>query len=196
VLIALAIIIGYFCGSIPFGLLLTRAAGLGDVRNIGSGNIGATNVLRTGNKKLAALTLLCDLLKGAIPVIIAKYVGGDWAVEFAGFAAMAGHIFPVWLGFKGGKGVATAFGVLLAWSWPVALVGFAVWIVVFLVSRISSQSALAASVAAAVAAHYVGGAALWPPVAILAVIVWITHRKNIERLIKGEEPKMSFTKKL
>ncbi len=191
----IALIIGYLCGSIPFGLLLTRAAGLGDVRNIGSGNIGATNVLRTGNKGLAALTLMCDLLKGVLPVLIFKYASGDRAAEVAGFAAMAGHIFPVWIGFKGGKGVATAFGVLLAWSWPVAGIGFLVWLTVFLTTRISSQSALAASIATAVAANYFGGAALWPPVALLAIIVWLTHRKNIQRLIKGEEPKMSFTKK-
>ncbi len=190
-----AIILGYLCGSIPFGLLLTKAAGLGDVRMIGSGNIGATNVLRTGNRKLAALTLVCDLLKGTFPVLIAGYFGNHWTAEFAGLSAMAGHIFPVWLGFKGGKGVATAFGVLLGWSLPVATVGLVAWIGVFTLTRISSQSALAASIIVVIAANYFGGAALWPPVAMMATIIWITHRQNIRRLAKGEEPKMSFSKK-
>jgi acyl phosphate:glycerol-3-phosphate acyltransferase len=189
----LAIIIGYACGSIPFGLLLTRAAGMGDVRKVGSGNIGATNVLRMGNKKIAALTLICDVLKGLIPVLIGGWLGGPLAVELAGFAALAGHIFPVWLGFKGGKGVATALGIMLGWSWPVALIGLIAWIIVFIAKRISSLSALLSTIVA-VAATYVFDPNLWPAVLVLAAVIWFTHRANIQRLLKGEEPQSSFTK--
>ena len=120
--LTISVLIGYLAGSIPFGLLLAQAAGLGDIRKIGSGNIGATNVLRTGNKSVAALTLLCDVLKGLLPVLLARRFNGDVAAVLTGFAAMAGHIFPIWLGFKGGKGVATAAGVLLGWSWPVPVI--------------------------------------------------------------------------
>ncbi len=194
-------IIGYLAGSIPFGLLLTRAAGLGDVRKIGSGNIGATNVLRTGNKKIAALTLLCDALKGLFPVLAAKYFGGPIAEITAGFGALAGHIFPVWLGFKGGKGVATAVGVLFGWSWILGLVFCVSWIATFFAVRISSVSALTAVLLVAIAAS--SGVAdsapgivtlVWPAAA-LAAIIWITHRANIQRLLKGQEPKSSFSKK-
>jgi acyl phosphate:glycerol-3-phosphate acyltransferase len=189
----LAIIIGYACGSIPFGLLLTRAAGMGDVRKVGSGNIGATNVLRMGNKKIAALTLICDVLKGLIPVWIGGWLAGPLAAELAGFAALAGHIFPVWLGFKGGKGVATALGIMLGWSWPVALIGLTAWIIVFIAKRISSLSALLSTIVA-VAATYVFDPNLWPAVLVLAAVIWFTHRANIQRLLKGEEPQSSFSK--
>jgi acyl phosphate:glycerol-3-phosphate acyltransferase len=186
-------ILAYLCGSIPFGLLLSRAAGLGDIRKIGSGNIGATNVLRTGNKKIAGLTLLCDMAKGLIPVLVARYLSIPAGAEIAGFAALAGHVFPVWLGFKGGKGVATCCGILLGWSWPVALIALAAWVLVFVTKRISSLSALSAALIAIPAAYYVASALL-PAVLILAAIIWLTHRANILRLLKGEEPKSSFSK--
>jgi acyl phosphate:glycerol-3-phosphate acyltransferase len=190
----ISIIVGYVCGSIPFGLLLARAAGLGDIRNIGSGNIGATNVLRTGNKSIAALTLVCDVLKGFVPVVLGTYLAGLWGGQLAGFAAIAGHIFPVWLGFKGGKGVATAVGILFGWSWPVAIVGLCVWVLVFAARRISSLSALSAALIAVPAAYYFNGLNSFIAVAILAVVIWITHRANIRRLLSGTEPKSSFSK--
>lgn len=199
----ISIIVGYLLGSIPFGLILAQAAGLGDVRKIGSGNIGATNVLRTGNKTIAALTLLCDVLKGLIPVLVAQYLYGGLAAMLAGLAALAGHIFPVWLGFKGGKGVATAFGLLLGWSWPLALIAAAAWVLMFLFKHISSLSALSAAGVAVAAAFVLGdhsgediwGAALWPRVVIVAIVVVITHRTNISRLLAGQEPRSSFSKK-
>jgi len=193
----LSVIIGYALGSVPYGLLLSRAAGLGDIRKIGSGNIGATNVLRTGNKSIAALTLLCDVLKGLVPVLAAGWLFGPLTAMLAGFAALAGHIFPVWLGFKGGKGVATTLGVLLGWSWPLALITLAIWIGIFALRRISSLSALvSAAVAIPVSILLTpGGAeALWPRVLVLAAVIFITHRANIERLIKGEEPRSNFSK--
>jgi glycerol-3-phosphate acyltransferase PlsY len=194
-------IVGYLCGSIPFGLLLTRMAGLGDVRDIGSGNIGATNVLRTGNKKIAALTLLCDALKGLLPVLAATYVDTPYAATAAGFGALAGHIFPIWLTFKGGKGVATGIGVLFGWNWMLGLVFCAVWLLMFLLKKISSLSALTAF-AFTVAATFgltawrgeSGIPALFLPVLTITVVVFIMHRANIQRLLKGEEPKSSFSK--
>lgn len=191
--IIIAAIIGYLCGSIPFGLVLSNAAGLGDIRKIGSGNIGATNVLRTGNKKIAALTLVCDVLKGLIPVLIGGWLAGSTGIMIAGFAALAGHIFPVWLGFKGGKGVATAFGVMLGWSWPVALLAAVTWIAVFWARRISSLSALLSTLVA-ISVSYFYARELWPAIVILAAIIWITHRANIKRLLAGTEPKSSFSK--
>jgi acyl phosphate:glycerol-3-phosphate acyltransferase len=199
----ISIVVGYLLGSIPFGLILAKAAGLGDVRKIGSGNIGATNVLRTGNKSVAALTLLCDVLKGLIPVLLANYLYGSIAAMLAGLAALAGHILPVWLGFKGGKGVATAFGVLLGWSWPLALIAAAGWVLMFLLRHISSLSALTAAGVAVAASFVLGdhsgediwGAALWPRVVIVAIVVVITHRANISRLLAGQEPRSSFSKK-
>lgn len=188
-----SVLIGYFAGAIPFGLLLSRAAGLGDIRKIGSGNIGATNVLRTGNKSIAALTLLCDVLKGLLPVLFARWYGGDGAAILTGFAAMFGHIFPVWLGFKGGKGVATSAGVLLGWSWPVALVAICTWVLVFFARRISSLSALCACALAVVATAWFNSPLLWA-VGLLAVLVFVTHRSNIARLMNGKEPKSSFSK--
>lgn len=185
-----ALAFGYVLGSIPFGLLLTRAAGLGDIRNIGSGNIGATNVLRTGNKKLAAATLLLDAAKGAVAVLIARYYLGETAAMLAGLAAFIGHIFPVWLGFKGGKGVATYLGVLLALAWPCALVFALIWLSVAAVTRISSLAAVVATIAAPVAAWFVGDVDLAGIVALMSIIVLIKHRANIERLIAGEEPRI------
>jgi acyl phosphate:glycerol-3-phosphate acyltransferase len=190
----LFLVVGYLAGSIPFGLLLTRAAGLGDVRKIGSGNIGATNVLRTGNSKIAALTLLCDGLKGFLPVLAAHFWGSGHAGLLAGFAALAGHIFPVWLQFKGGKGVATGLGVFFAWNWMIGLVFVFVWACVFTVTRISSAAALSAVVLAVPAAYFASGLDVAAAVLILAAVIWLTHRANIARLLKGEEPTSSFSK--
>ncbi len=188
--------IGYLSGSIPFGLLLSRWAGLGDIRTIGSGNIGATNVLRTGNKKIAALTLLCDGLKGYVPVLAASFYASPEAMIAAGLAALAGHLFPVWLKFKGGKGVATGLGVTFGWSWILGLLFSAIWLVVFFATRISSASALAAVALVAVATltKFMPVVGWWPSL-VLAVAVWFMHRTNIARLLKGEEPKSSFSKK-
>jgi acyl phosphate:glycerol-3-phosphate acyltransferase len=188
-------LIGYLCGSIPFGLLLTRAAGLGDVRNIGSGNIGATNVLRTGNKKVAAATLLCDALKGYLPVLAASLLSGQPAMIAAGAGALAGHLFPVWLSFKGGKGVATSIGVLFGAYWVLGLIFLGVWLGLAVVLRISSFSALIACAAIPVASWFLGRADLVLPTAVLAAAVWFMHRQNIARLLNGTEPKISFSKK-
>lgn len=184
-----ALIFGYLLGSIPFGLVLTRMAGLGDVRSIGSGNIGATNVLRTGNKKIAAATLLCDMLKGTIAVLIVAYFGRDYALA-AGFGAFIGHIAPVWLGFKGGKGVATYLGILLGLAWPGALVFIAAWIIIALLTRYSSLSALIACVLAPLSILYLGFEKTALLFMILTVIVFIKHRANIQRLLSGTETKI------
>ena len=196
ILVLLFAVLGYLSGSIPFGLLLSRWAGLGDIRNIGSGNIGATNGLRTGNKKLAALTLICDGLKGYFPVLAASLYATPDAMIAAGLGALAGHLFPVWLNFKGGKGVATGLGVTFGWSWILGLVFSAVWLVIFFATRISSASALTTVAVVAVAAltKFMPIVGWWPSL-ILAVAVWFMHRANIARLLKGEEPKSSFTKK-
>ncbi|MGO4682693.1 glycerol-3-phosphate 1-O-acyltransferase PlsY [Hyphomicrobium sp. 2TAF46] len=187
---AAALVIGYLLGSIPFGLLLTRAAGLGDIRQIGSGNIGATNVLRTGNKGLAAATLLLDAAKGAVAVWIARYYLGETPAMLAGLAAFIGHIFPVWLGFKGGKGVATYLGVLAALAWQCALVFAGLWLAVAAVTRISSLAAIIATIASPVAAWVLGDADLAAVVALMSLIILIKHRANIERLMAGEEPRI------
>jgi acyl phosphate:glycerol-3-phosphate acyltransferase len=193
---AIFAIIGYLAGSIPFGLLLTRWAGLGDVRSIGSGNIGATNVLRTGNKKIAALTLLCDALKGYFPVLAASLLATPEAMIAAGLGAFAGHLFPVWLNFKGGKGVATGLGVTFGWSWILGLVFCAGWLVVFFATKISSASALVAVALVALAAAFAATPTIgWLPVVLVAAVIWFMHRANIGRLIKGAEPKSSFSKK-
>lgn len=185
-----AAIIGYLLGSIPFGLILTKAAGLGDVRSIGSGNIGATNVLRTGNKKLAAATLLLDALKGTFAVLIAKAFFGVEASLVAGFFAFLGHLYPVWLGFKGGKGVATYLGVLLAVA-PLMMLGFiVVWVVTAFLTRISSLSALIAMLAIPVALWIVEGEKTALLITILSIISWIKHRENIKRLLAGTESKI------
>ncbi len=187
-------IIGYLCGSIPFGLLLARWAGLGDVRQVGSGNIGATNVLRMGNKKIAALTLICDGLKGYLPVFAASLAAAPFGMEAAGLGALIGHVFPIWLRFKGGKGVATGLGVIFGWAWVLGLVFCAVWLAGFLLTRISSVGALAAVLAAAIGAYVLEVPIDYWPFAILALVVWIMHRANIQRILKGEEPKSSFKK--
>jgi glycerol-3-phosphate acyltransferase PlsY len=185
-----ALVLGYVLGSIPFGLILTRAAGLGDVRAIGSGNIGATNVLRTGNKKLAAATLVGDALKGTVAVLLAGHFWGPQAAILAGFAAFIGHIFPVWLGFKGGKGVATYLGVLIGLAWPVALLFAVVWLAVAYLSRYSSLSALTASVAAPLALLGLGQYDKAILFIVLAVLLFLKHRPNIARLLSGTESRI------
>ncbi|GAK71092.1 glycerol-3-phosphate acyltransferase [Agrobacterium rubi TR3 = NBRC 13261] len=189
-LLALAALIGYLLGSIPFGLILTRAAGLGDVRNIGSGNIGATNVLRTGNKKLAAATLLLDALKGTAAVLIAHKLWGYEASLVAGFFAFLGHLFPVWLGFKGGKGVAVYIGVLLGAA-PLMMLAFAaIWIATAFLTKYSSLSALVAMLVIPVALWIVGPEKTALLVTLLSVISWYMHRENIKRLLAGTESKI------
>jgi acyl phosphate:glycerol-3-phosphate acyltransferase len=184
-----ALAFGYALGSVPFGLLLTRAAGLGDVRAIGSGNIGATNVLRTGNKGLAAATLLLDMLKGALAVWAAGRFGAE-AGLFAGVGAFFGHIYPVWLRFRGGKGVATYLGVLLGLFWKVALLFAAVWIITAYLFRFSSLSALTAALVA-LAAIFVSEPWLHAAAcALITLIIFVKHRANIERLIAGTESKI------
>ena len=187
--------LGYLLGSIPFGLLLTSAAGLGDVRAIGSGNIGATNVLRTGHKGLAALTLLLDGLKGTAAVLIGYQLGALGGVAIlasymAGLGAFLGHVFPVWLNFRGGKGVATYIGVLLGVSWPLGLAFIAIWIVVALLTRYSSLSALVAALVVPIGALATGDRATALLSAILTALLIYKHRANIRRLASGEEPKI------
>ncbi|MBB2970915.1 glycerol-3-phosphate 1-O-acyltransferase PlsY [Mesorhizobium sp. RMAD-H1] len=184
-----ALVFGYLLGSIPFGLILTRLAGLGDVRSIGSGNIGATNVLRTGNKKLAAATLLLDALKGTAAVLLAWRWGPEFALA-AGFGAFLGHLYPVWIGFKGGKGVATYLGVLIGFAWQGALVFAAVWLAVAFVTRYSSLSALVAAVAVPIALYFLGLRDVALLFAIMSLIVFIKHRANIARLLNGTEGKI------
>lgn len=191
---ALALLAGYLLGSIPFGLLLTRLTGAGDLRAIGSGNIGATNVLRTGRKGLAAATLLLDLAKGAGAVLLARHVlpGGFEAV--AAFGAVAGHCFPLWLRFKGGKGVATLMGVSLGLAWPIGLVYAVVWLGVLAVTRVSSLGGMAAALSAPIAALLTGNGAYAPVLAALAALVVWLHRANIARLRAGTEPKVGQSK--
>ncbi|MGB3900845.1 MAG: glycerol-3-phosphate 1-O-acyltransferase PlsY [Mesorhizobium sp.] len=181
-----ALVFGYLLGSIPFGLLLTRAAGLGDVRSIGSGNIGATNVLRTGHKGLAAATLILDALKGTAAVLIAEHFGPGLGL-WAGFGAFAGHLFPVWLGFRGGKGVATYLGVLIGLAWQTALVFAAVWLIVAIVLRYSSLAALTAAIAVPIALWFQASPQVAALFAVMSVIVFIKHRANISRLLSGTE---------
>ncbi len=186
--------LGYLLGSIPFGLLLTRFAGLGDIRGIGSGNIGATNVLRTGRKGLAAATLILDGLKGAAAVLIANlYVDADIAL-FAGLAAVLGHLFPVWLRFKGGKGAATGLGVLLAASFPVGLAACAVWLLVAALARLSSLATLAAFAAAPIVALILEEFGLVKLAFTIAVLVFVRHQANIRRLLAGTEPRIGRSK--
>ena len=190
-----AALLGYLIGSVPFGLLLTKAAGMGDVRSIGSGNIGATNVLRTGNKGLAVATLVLDLAKGLAPVVIAGQLWGEIAMAFAAGAAVLGHCFPVWLGFKGGKGVATNAGVSFGLAWPIGLAYAFVWLSVLAIFRVSSLAGMAAVVAAAAAAPLFGYPQFFPVLAAIAVVIIYLHRANIARLMKGDEPKVGGSRK-
>jgi glycerol-3-phosphate acyltransferase PlsY len=182
-------LLGYLLGSIPFGLLLTRAAGLGDIRNVGSGNIGATNVLRTGRKGLAAATLLLDALKGVAAVLIADQVGQLAAVGAAA-GAVIGHMFPVWLRFKGGKGVATTLGVMWGLSWPVGAIACAAWLLFAAAFRYSSLAALLSVVVAAIAAWFLTDPRAALLLTLLVPLVWVRHHENIARLLKGTEPRI------
>jgi len=188
-----AAVIAYLIGSIPFGLVLTRLAGYGDIRAIGSGNIGATNVLRTGNKTLALLTVLLDAAKGAVAVLVGARFGPDMAA-IAGAAVFLGHLFPIWLGFKGGKGVATAGGVLLAIAWPVGLIAAAAWLVVAVVLRYSSVAALAACAAAVLFGWLLADPQRAELITVIAVLVILRHHGNIRRLLRGEESKIKLSK--
>jgi acyl phosphate:glycerol-3-phosphate acyltransferase len=187
---ALALIFGYLCGSIPFGILLTRLAGGPDLRSIGSGNIGATNVLRTGRKGLAAATLVGDMLKGTVAVLVTGAAFGRDFALVAAIGAFLGHLFPVWLRFRGGKGVATYIGVLLGVAWPAAVVFCVIWLAVAALTRYSSLAALIASVAAPVFLWWRGDASAALVFALLSVLLWIMHRGNIGRLASGTEGKI------
>lgn len=200
--LGLVTLAGYLLGSIPFGVVLTRAFGAGDVRKIGSGNIGATNVLRTGRKDLAIATLLLDAGKGAVALLLARYLtGSEVAAALAGGAAFLGHLFPVWLKFKGGKGVATFYGLLLAAAWPLGLIAGAIWIACAFLFRISSLSALISSAVTplmALAPVAAIGLPVAQPILLLAVfaaiLIWIRHHENIGRLLKGQEPRIGGKK--
>lgn len=195
--IFLLIAAGYFLGSIPFGVLLTRAFGAGDLRQIGSGNIGATNVLRTGRKGLAAATLILDGAKGAVAVLLARHFAaglGDDGAMIAGAAAMIGHCYPVWLNFRGGKGVATLLGLCLALAWPIGAVFALVWLGTVLILRISSLGGMLAAVSAPVAAWALGHQTYAIGLAGLAVIILWRHRENIARLRAGTEPRVGANK--
>jgi glycerol-3-phosphate acyltransferase PlsY len=186
---ALTFVIGFLCGSIPFGLILTRAAGMGDIRKIGSGNIGATNVLRTGNKALAAATLLLDAAKGLVPVLLCGLLSPISAVA-AAVGAVLGHMFPPWLRFKGGKGMATAIGVMLGLAWQVGVIVCAAWLLLALAFRYSSLAALGSILIGALASWYF---VAWPTALAISVIVplvWVRHHENIRRLLRGAEPKI------
>ncbi|MHB1102153.1 MAG: glycerol-3-phosphate 1-O-acyltransferase PlsY [Devosia sp.] len=187
-------LLGYVLGSIPFGLLLTRAAGLGDIRSVGSGNIGATNVLRTGNKALAAATLVLDTGKGAVAVLVARWLWGEDAAMLAGITAFLGHVFPAWLGFKGGKGVATYIGVLLALNWIVGLIFCATWLVIAFAQKYSSLAALTAAATAPIFAYVVSGLQLAAAAGVLSVVLTVRHWANIRRLWDGTEPKIGSEK--
>jgi acyl phosphate:glycerol-3-phosphate acyltransferase len=186
-LLLVALTIGYLLGSIPFGLILTRLAGTADLRSIGSGNIGATNVLRTGRKGLAAATLTCDMLKGTLAVLIAGYFGGPDAAMLAALGSFLGHLFPVWLKFKGGKGVAVYIGVLIGLFWPAAVLFCLVWLATAVTSRYSSLSALVASFITPIFLWWFGHLALASLFAVLTMLLFYMHRENIKRLRAGNE---------
>jgi glycerol-3-phosphate acyltransferase PlsY len=194
IMFLIALLGGYLIGSIPFGLLLTKAAGLGDIRKVGSGNIGATNVLRTGRKGLAAATLILDGLKGAVAVLLARYFLGDQDLV-VGTAAVLGHLFPVWLGFRGGKGVATGLGVLLAAAWPVGLACCAVWLLAAKLLKMSSAAALTAFAAAPLFALVLSSADHALMALLIAILVFWRHEANIRRLLAGSEPRIGKTAK-
>lgn len=189
-----AALIAYFVGSIPFGLILTRLAGYGDIRRIGSGNIGATNVLRTGNKKLALLTLLLDLLKGLLAVVIGRIFGPEIGLV-AAVGVVVGHVFPVWLRFKGGKGVATAGGVVLALAWPAGAIAIGVWLAIAVLFRYSSLAALAAAATTPLSAWFLADRDTAILIAFIAALIILRHHDNIGRLLQGRESKINLRKK-
>ncbi len=189
-LVIVAAVLGYLLGSIPFGMVLTRFLGLGNLRDIGSGNIGATNVLRTGSKPAAALTLLLDGGKGAVAVLIARHFIGPDAAQVAGLCAFLGHLFPVWLGFKGGKGVATFLGLLLALAWPVGIACCITWLATAIITRISSLSALVAAATSTVWMMVLGRPDIFVLGIILTLLVYQRHWANIARIKAGTEPKI------
>lgn len=193
-MLALVAILAYLLGSIPFGIVITRAFGLGDLRTIGSGNIGATNVLRTGNKPAAAATLILDAAKGGIAVLIARAAFGEDAAQLAGLSAFLGHLFPVWLGFKGGKGVATFLGILLALALPVGLAACATWAAAAALTRISSAAALCAAGLSGIWLFVFDHGQMILLVFILTVLVYIRHAANIARIKNGTEPKIGAKK--
>lgn len=193
-LLLLTVVLAYLLGSVPFGIVITRALGLGDLRQIGSGNIGATNVLRTGNKGAALATLILDAAKGGIAVLIARALLGEDAAQLAGLAAFLGHLFPVWLGFKGGKGVATFLGTLIALSWPVGLAVCGTWLVTALVTRTSSVAALVAAASAGLWLFYFLEGRLLVLVFLLTVLVYARHSENLKRIKAGTEPKIGQKK--
>lgn len=183
--------LGYMLGAVPFGVLVARLFGLGDLTRIGSGNIGATNVLRTGNKKAAALTLLLDMAKGWAAVLIARALGGDDAGIIAGFGAFIGHLFPVWLGFKGGKGVATFLGVMFGYAWVAGLIAAALWLITAFFGRVSSLSALLCALLSPIAVMLADGP-IWMILAAagMGILIWIRHWENVARLLNGTEPRI------
>ena len=185
-----ALAIGYLLGSIPFGLLLTRLGGKGDLREVGSGNIGATNVLRTGSKPLAVLTLILDCLKATAAILIAWRLFGEQTGPFAAVGALLGHLYPVWLKFRGGKGVATFLGILIPFSWPIALVYAAIWLLLLLTIRISSVAGMTAAASAPIAAAILNRQLLFPMLLGFALLILWKHRDNILRLKAGTEPRI------
>ncbi len=189
-ILSIVAVLAYLLGSIPFGLVITRALGLGDLRGIGSGNIGATNVLRTGNKGAAAATLVLDAAKGGIAVLVARWAVGEDAAQLAALGSFLGHLFPVWLRFRGGKGVATFLGTLLALAWPVGLASCATWAVVAAVTRISSLSALVAAALASLWLVVFDHGSMIVLVVILTVLVYVRHWKNLARIKAGTEPRI------
>ncbi len=186
----LTAVLAYLLGSVPFGLVITRAMGLGDLRRIGSGNIGATNVLRTGSKPAALATLICDVGKGAFAVLVARQFLGETAAQMAAVGAFAGHCYPIYLGFKGGKGVATFLGTVLALAWPIGLATCATWLVVATLSRLSSLSALVAAALSPLYALLLGAEGFAAGLAVMAVFIFLRHRQNIARLLAGTEPRI------
>jgi glycerol-3-phosphate acyltransferase PlsY len=189
-LLVVTAVLAYLLGSIPFGIVITRALGLGDLRQIGSGNIGATNVLRTGHKGAAAATLVLDAAKGGVAVLVARWVMAEDAAQIAGLAAFLGHLWPLWLGFKGGKGVATFLGILIALAWPVGLAVCATWVAVAALFRISSLAALLAAASSTFWMLAFGQGAMLVLGAVLTVLVYLRHGANIKRLRAGTEPKI------
>ena len=192
--LAIWVVIGYLLGSIPFGLVLTKSFGLGNLREIGSGNIGATNVLRTGSKSTAAMTLILDGAKGAFAVLAARVVAGEDAAQIAALMAFIGHCFPVWIGFKGGKGVATFLGLLLALAWPVGVLTCATWLAAAAISRISSLSAIVAASSSLLWCILLGQGQIFLLTAILVALILWRHKDNISRLKSGTEPRIGGSK--